>query len=55
MLFIPPGTSKMIRVHAPFVSEEEPAGNSQSFEVSSPPRYNETIVEDGGEKGELRN
>ena len=53
MLFIPPGTSKMIRVHAPFVSEEETAEIVNHLKSQARPIYNETIVEDGAEKGEL--
>jgi len=53
MLFIPPGTSKMIRVHAPFVSEEETAEIVKHLKSQSRPVYNETIIEDGAEKGEL--
>jgi S-DNA-T family DNA segregation ATPase FtsK/SpoIIIE len=53
MLFIPPGTSKMIRVHAPFVSEEETAEIVKHLKSQARPIYNETIVEDGAEKGEL--
>lgn len=53
MLFIPPGTSKMIRVHAPFVSEEETAEIVKHLKSQARPIYNQTIVEDGGEKGEL--
>jgi DNA segregation ATPase FtsK/SpoIIIE, S-DNA-T family len=53
MLFIPPGTSKMIRVHAPFVSEEETAEIVGHLKSQARPIYNETIVEDGADKGEL--
>jgi S-DNA-T family DNA segregation ATPase FtsK/SpoIIIE len=52
MLFIPPGTSKMIRVHAPFVSEEETAEIVKHLKSQARPVFNETIVEDGAEKGE---
>ena len=53
MLFIPPGTSKMIRVHAPFVSEEEIGEIVRHLKSQARPVFNETIVEDGTEKGDL--
>jgi len=53
MLFIPPGTSKMIRVHAPFVSEEEIAQIVRHLKSQAGPVYNETVVEEGKETGEL--
>jgi len=46
MLFIPPGSSKMIRVHAPFVSEEETAEIVQHLKSQARPVYNQRILED---------
>ncbi len=52
MLFIPPGSSKMVRVHAPYVSEEEIEAIVKHLKSQARPAYNQTIVEDTTEKTE---
>ncbi|HVN81356.1 MAG TPA: DNA translocase FtsK [Terriglobia bacterium] len=52
MLFIPPGSSKLVRVHAPFVSEEEIVQIVNHLKVQGKPVYNGSVLEDSGEKGE---
>jgi S-DNA-T family DNA segregation ATPase FtsK/SpoIIIE len=46
MLFIPPGSSKMMRVHGPFVSEEETSEIVRHLKTQAQPVYNQTILED---------
>ncbi|MEW5975869.1 MAG: DNA translocase FtsK [Acidobacteriota bacterium] len=52
MLFIPPGSSKMMRVHGPFVTEEETAEIVKHLKSQAQPVYNQTILEDTAEKGQ---
>jgi DNA segregation ATPase FtsK/SpoIIIE, S-DNA-T family len=52
MLFIPPGSSRMMRVHGPYVTEEEIAEIVNHLKAQAQPVYNQTILEDTGEKGE---
>lgn len=52
MLFIPPGSSKMVRVHAPYVSEEEIEEIVKHLKAQAKPAYNQTVVEDSAEKPE---
>jgi S-DNA-T family DNA segregation ATPase FtsK/SpoIIIE len=52
MLFIPPGSSKMVRVHAPYVSEEETAEIVRHLKSQAQPVYNQRILEDTAEKTE---
>jgi DNA segregation ATPase FtsK/SpoIIIE, S-DNA-T family len=52
MLFIPPGCSKMVRVHAPFVSEEETAEIVRHLKAQARPIYNQHVLEDTSEKSE---
>jgi S-DNA-T family DNA segregation ATPase FtsK/SpoIIIE len=52
MLFIPPGSSKMVRVHAPYVSEEEIEEIVRHLKSQAKPAYNQTILEDTSEKAE---
>jgi S-DNA-T family DNA segregation ATPase FtsK/SpoIIIE len=52
MLFIPPGSSKMVRVHAPYVSEEETAEIVRHLKSLAQPVYNQQIVEDSSAKDE---
>jgi DNA segregation ATPase FtsK/SpoIIIE, S-DNA-T family len=52
MLFIPPGSSKMVRVHAPYVSEEETAEIVRHLKSLAQPVYNQQIVEDSSQKDE---
>ncbi|MFN8009036.1 MAG: DNA translocase FtsK, partial [Terriglobia bacterium] len=50
MLFIPPGSSKMVRVHAPFVSEDETSDIVKHLKTQGQPVYNQQVLEDTGEK-----
>jgi S-DNA-T family DNA segregation ATPase FtsK/SpoIIIE len=50
MLFIPPGSSKMVRVHAPFVSEDETSEIVKHLKAQGQPIYNQKVLEDSGEK-----
>jgi DNA segregation ATPase FtsK/SpoIIIE, S-DNA-T family len=52
MLFIPPGSSKMVRVHAPYVSEEETTEIVRHLKSLAQPVYNEQILEDSSDKDE---
>jgi len=52
MLFIPPGSSKMMRVHGPYVTEEETAEIVKHLKSQAQPVYNQTILEDTSETGE---
>jgi S-DNA-T family DNA segregation ATPase FtsK/SpoIIIE len=52
MLFIPPGSSKMMRVHGPYVTEEETAEIVKHLKFQAQPIYNQTILEDSPENGE---
>jgi DNA segregation ATPase FtsK/SpoIIIE, S-DNA-T family len=52
MLFIPPGCSKMVRVHAPYVSEEETTEIVRHLKSQAHPVYNQQILEDVSEKSE---
>jgi DNA segregation ATPase FtsK/SpoIIIE, S-DNA-T family len=51
MLFVPPGSSKMQRVHAPYVSEEEIGEIVQHLKKQAQPEYNQTILEDNKTNG----
>jgi S-DNA-T family DNA segregation ATPase FtsK/SpoIIIE len=52
MLFIPPGSSKMMRVHGPYVSEEETSEIVRHLKFQAQPVYNQTILEDKSENPE---
>jgi DNA segregation ATPase FtsK/SpoIIIE, S-DNA-T family len=52
MLFIPPGSSKMMRVHGPYVTEEETAEIVKHLKVQAQPIYNQTILQDTSENAE---
>ncbi len=52
MLFIPPGSSKMVRVHAPFVSEEEIVQIVNHLKSQAKPEFNQTVLEETGGGGE---
>jgi len=54
MLFIPPGTSQMIRAQGAFVSDEEINKVVEYLKRNGPPQYDETVrqkIESGGEDG----
>jgi DNA segregation ATPase FtsK/SpoIIIE, S-DNA-T family len=44
MLFLPPGTSKMQRVHGAFVSEEEVAKLAAELREQGAPTFDETLI-----------
>jgi S-DNA-T family DNA segregation ATPase FtsK/SpoIIIE len=46
MLFMPPGTAKLERLHGSFVSEEEMARVVKFLREQGDPEYNEAILED---------
>ncbi|TLN26530.1 DUF87 domain-containing protein, partial [bacterium] len=51
MLFMPPGTAKITRVHGSFVSEAEISGLTSFLKSQGEPEYNEEILSDEGEGG----
>jgi S-DNA-T family DNA segregation ATPase FtsK/SpoIIIE len=53
MLFIPPGSSKMVRVHGPFVTEEETAEIVKHLKVQGQPEYNQKVLEETRENGQV--
>jgi S-DNA-T family DNA segregation ATPase FtsK/SpoIIIE len=44
MLFLPPGTSKLQRVHGAFVSEEEVAKLAEALRAQGSPHFDETLI-----------
>jgi S-DNA-T family DNA segregation ATPase FtsK/SpoIIIE len=55
MLFIPPGTSRMTRVHGPLVTTEEITEVVEHLKAQGQPVYDQKVVEDRTKKGELEN
>jgi S-DNA-T family DNA segregation ATPase FtsK/SpoIIIE len=53
MLFIPPSTSKLVRVHGPLVTEQEIFKTVEHLKEQGQPVYNEKILEEKIERGEL--
>lgn len=54
MLFLPPGTSRLVRLHGPFVSEKEIARVTEFLRRQAQPQYQEEIlVGDDEEEGGL--
>ena len=53
MLFIPPGSSKLVRVHAPFVSEDEIVQIVNHLKPQGKPVYDKTVLEESGEQGDV--
>jgi S-DNA-T family DNA segregation ATPase FtsK/SpoIIIE len=49
MLFLPPGTSKLQRIHGAYVSEEEVAELAQALRKEGAPHFDETLVQLGEE------
>ncbi len=63
MLFLPPGTSKLQRIHGAFISESEVARITEFLKQQKPPEYDETVTlvspeqaseETGGEEHDER-
>jgi S-DNA-T family DNA segregation ATPase FtsK/SpoIIIE len=45
MLYLPPGTAKLQRIHGAYISEEEIARVTDYLKSQKPPEYNETVLE----------
>ena len=53
MLFLPPGSSRLMRVHGPLVTEEEVAAVVEFLKKQGKPAYNERILESPEERAEF--
>ena len=53
MLFIPPSTSKLVRVHGPLVTEQEIFKTVEYLKEQGQPVYNEKVLEEKIVRGEL--
>ncbi len=53
MLFLPPGSSRLMRVHGPLVTEEEVIRVVEFLKEQGKPTYNEKILESPDERGDL--
>jgi S-DNA-T family DNA segregation ATPase FtsK/SpoIIIE len=53
MLFLPPGSSRLMRVHGPLVTEEEVASVVEFLKQQGKPAYNERILESPEERADL--
>ena len=53
MLFLPPGSSRLVRVHGPLVTEEEVIKVVEFLKTQGKPAYNERILESPEERAEL--
>ena len=53
MLFLPPGSSRLIRVHGPLITEEEVIRVVEFLKQQGKPTYNEKILESPEERDEL--
>ena len=51
MLFLPPGTSRLIRIHGPYVSEKEIHSIVTFLKKQADPNYQEEILDDPGPIG----
>src|SRR5262249_14667748 len=52
MLFLPPGSSRLMRVHGPLVTEEEVMKVADFLRQQGKPTYNEKILESAEERNE---
>src|SRR5205809_607077 len=52
MLFLPPGSSRLMRVHGPLVTEEEVTQVVEFLKTQGKPAYNERILESPEERAE---
>ncbi len=52
MLFLPPGSSRLMRVHGPLVTEDEVVKVADFLKKQGKPAYNEKILESSEERGE---
>jgi S-DNA-T family DNA segregation ATPase FtsK/SpoIIIE len=53
MLFLPPGSSRLMRVHGPLVTEEEVVKVVEFLKKQGKPAYNESILQSPEERAEL--
>jgi S-DNA-T family DNA segregation ATPase FtsK/SpoIIIE len=53
MLFLPPGSSRLMRVHGPLITEEEVIRVVEFLKQQGKPTYNERILESPEERDEL--
>ncbi len=53
MLFLPPGSSRLMRVHGPLVTEEEVSQVVEFLKKQGKPAYNETILQSPEERADL--
>src|SRR5438094_2019786 len=53
MLFLPPGSSRLVRVHGPLVTEEEVISVVEFLKTQGKPAYNGRILESPEERAEL--
>ncbi len=53
MLFLPPGSSRLMRVHGPLVTEDEVMKVVDFLKKQGKPAYNETILQSPEERSEL--
>src|SRR6185295_5434941 len=53
MLFLPPGSSRMMRVHGPLVTEEEVTKVVDFLKKQGRPAYNESILQSPEERAEF--
>jgi len=53
MLFLPPGSSRLMRVHGPLVTEEEVTQVVEFLKSQGKPAYNETILQSPEERAEF--
>jgi DNA segregation ATPase FtsK/SpoIIIE, S-DNA-T family len=49
MLFLPPGSSRLMRVHGPLITEDEVIRVVEFLKKQGKPAYNEHILEEPGE------
>ena len=55
MLFLPPGSSRLVRVHGPLITEEEVINVVEFLKKQGKPAYNERILASPEERGESDN
>jgi S-DNA-T family DNA segregation ATPase FtsK/SpoIIIE len=53
MLFLPPGSSRLLRVHGPLVTEEEVMGVVEFLKKQGKPSYDQRILQSPDERGEI--
>ncbi len=53
MLFLRPGTSRLMRIHGPFVSEEEVKRLMEFWKSQQEPEYDESVLQPRGDEDEI--